>query len=174
VLHGPGFICDGERTWEASFFSNINSAVRRAVFKAVPFRDVEYAQDQAFAADLHAAGFLIAYAPLAAVLHSHDYPIRTYFARMVDEFHGLRSTLGHAPRVGLAPHAGAALIGTLRDAASAALDREYTPAERVRGILSAPAYQVARRLATAVGRARSRRMAEHFSFDRRRRHAAAE
>ena len=46
--------------------------------RQVRFRDVAYAEDQAFARDAMAAGWRKAYVPDAGVLHAHDYP----FARV--------------------------------------------------------------------------------------------
>jgi len=79
----------------AAFFSNVNSCVERACWEAVRFRDVAYAEDQAFARDALAAGWAKAYAPEAGVLHAHDYPWAQFMRRYFDEYRGLRRTTGH-------------------------------------------------------------------------------
>ena len=77
------------------FFSNVNSAILRACWEEVRFRDVSYSEDQAFARDALAAGWRKAYVPEAAVLHAHDYPFTTFMRRYFDEYRGLRTTTGH-------------------------------------------------------------------------------
>lgn len=79
----------------AGFFSNVNSCVLRACWEEVRFRDVEYAEDQAFAADTMAAGWKKAYVPSAPVLHAHDYPFTSFMRRYFDEYRGLQETIGH-------------------------------------------------------------------------------
>ena len=77
------------------FFSNVNSAILRACWEEVRFRDVAYSEDQAFARDALAAGWRKAYAPDAPVLHAHDYPFTNFMRRYFDEYRGLRATTGH-------------------------------------------------------------------------------
>jgi O-antigen biosynthesis protein len=77
------------------FFSNVNSAILRDCWEEVRFRDVSYAEDQAFARDALAAGWRKAYVPGAGVLHAHDYPFATFMRRYFDEYRGLRATTGH-------------------------------------------------------------------------------
>lgn len=69
-----------------NFFSNVNSAVRRSVFEKIPFRDAEMGEDQFWIKDILAAGYKKAYAPKAAVYHSHNYGIWNQFKRWFDEF----------------------------------------------------------------------------------------
>src|SRR4051794_8140656 len=57
----------------ATFASSANMCLSRAAWRAVPFRDVAYAEDQQLAIDLLAAGLVKAYAPEAAVHHVHHY-----------------------------------------------------------------------------------------------------
>ena len=79
----------------SGFFSNVNSAVLRACWEQVRFRDVAYAEDQAFARDAMAAGWRKAYVPRAGVLHAHDYPFAQFMRRYFDEYRGLAETVGH-------------------------------------------------------------------------------
>jgi glycosyltransferase involved in cell wall biosynthesis len=83
----------------ATFFSSANGAVARWAWERVPFRAVDYAEDQVLARDMLAAGLAKAYVPDAAVVHSHDLPpvqaFRRYFAdfRALAEVNGLREPL---------------------------------------------------------------------------------
>ena len=83
----------------SGFFSNVNSAVLRECWEAIRFRDVAYAEDQAFARDAMAAGWRKAFVPDAGVLHAHDYPWREFMRRYFDEYRGLRETTGHIERL---------------------------------------------------------------------------
>jgi GT2 family glycosyltransferase/glycosyltransferase involved in cell wall biosynthesis len=86
ALHGAG---------DEPFLSNVNAAYRRDVWEQIRFREVAYAEDQAFGRDLLAAGWLKAYHPDAAVLHAHDYGPVEFMRRYFDEYRGLRATTGH-------------------------------------------------------------------------------
>jgi O-antigen biosynthesis protein len=79
----------------SGFFSNVNSAMLRECWEEVRFRDVEYAEDQAFARDAMAAGWRKAFVADAGVLHAHDYPWTEFMRRYFDEYRGLRETTGH-------------------------------------------------------------------------------
>ena len=68
------------------YFSNVNSAIRRAVWKKIPFQEVEMGEDQFWAKDIILAGYKKAYQPDAAVYHSHNYPIKSWFKRWFDEY----------------------------------------------------------------------------------------
>jgi glycosyltransferase involved in cell wall biosynthesis len=81
------------------FFSNVNSAVLQACWQEVGFRDVSYAEDQAFARDAMAKGWRKAYVPGAGVLHAHDYPFAQFMRRYFDEYRGLAETIGHVEPV---------------------------------------------------------------------------
>ncbi len=79
----------------SAYFSNVNSCVLRDCWRQVGFREVAYAEDQAFARDAMLAGWRKAYVPGAAVLHAHDYPFLQFMRRYFDEYRGLRETVGH-------------------------------------------------------------------------------
>jgi glycosyltransferase involved in cell wall biosynthesis len=84
-----------EPGWHPEFLSNANAAYRRSALLQIPFRDVGYAEDQAFARDAYAGGWAKAYQPRAAVLHAHDYPWVSFLRRYFDEYRGLRETTGY-------------------------------------------------------------------------------
>ncbi len=101
------------------FFSNVNSCVTRACWEDVRFREVAYAEDQAFARDAMAKGWKKAYVPEAGVLHAHDYGFVEFMRRYFDEYRGLRETLGHVE-----PAAPGRALRTI--AAQVRRDVEYT------------------------------------------------
>ena len=86
VLQGPG---------DPVFLSNVNACYRRDCWEEIRFPDVPYAEDQAFARAMLAAGWTKVYEPGAAVLHAHDYGPVEFMRRYFDEYRGLRETLGH-------------------------------------------------------------------------------
>jgi GT2 family glycosyltransferase len=68
-----------------TLFSNVNSAIRRGLWKRFPFADdLEFAEDQDWARRVLLAGYRIRYEPEAVVRHSHAYTIRTAFKRFFD------------------------------------------------------------------------------------------
>lgn len=77
----------------ATFFSNVNSAVRRRHLETFPFTDLAWAEDRRLAWDLLVAGYGIAYAPGAAVWHAHDLGLRDTFRRARADERGLRNAL---------------------------------------------------------------------------------
>jgi len=129
-----------------TFFSDVNAAVRSDLLLGpVPFRDVAYAEDQALAADMRAAGYTRAYAPRGQVHHSHDLSPRAYFARKRDEYAGLRQSVGVSSPAGLRT----VLLGWVRPTVHdwAFLLRENPRSGTLRGAvtdaLQAPLYNVA-------------------------------
>ncbi|MFM8792224.1 MAG: glycosyltransferase [Solirubrobacterales bacterium] len=90
---------DGSTGSSEPFLSNANSAYRREVLEEIGFRDLSYAEDQAFGRDLLDAGWKKAYVPGAAVLHAHDYGPAGFVQRYFDEYRGLRESVGHVERV---------------------------------------------------------------------------
>jgi GT2 family glycosyltransferase/glycosyltransferase involved in cell wall biosynthesis len=79
----------------SGFFSNVNAAILRSCWEEVRFREVDYAEDQAFARDAIARGWKKAYVPDAGVLHAHDYPFMRFMRRYFDEYRGLQETTRH-------------------------------------------------------------------------------
>ncbi|WP_320670237.1 glycosyltransferase family 2 protein [Patulibacter defluvii] len=77
------------------FLSNVNAAYRRACWEQLRFRDLAYAEDQAFARDLGPSAWRAAYVPAAAVVHAHDYGPVDFARRTFDEYRGLRAATGH-------------------------------------------------------------------------------
>ena len=73
------------------FYSDVNSATRREfLLNVIPYRDVNYSEDMAFARDFLEAGYRKAYAATAVVEHSNDVNFCEYGKRIFDENLGMR------------------------------------------------------------------------------------
>ena len=53
-------------------FDNVASCIRRSVWEQRPFKSTPIAEDLAWSLDVLLAGYSIAFAPDAVVIHSHD------------------------------------------------------------------------------------------------------
>jgi len=99
------FTPDGAPTLQGrgdpTFLSNVNACYSRACWEEIRFRDLDYSEDQAFGADMLAAGWLKVYHPGAAVLHAHDYGALEFMRRYFDEYRGLHASIGHVEPIGL-------------------------------------------------------------------------
>jgi rhamnosyltransferase len=74
-----------ELTFEATLFSNVNSAIPRALWEAFPFADdIVMSEDQEWSRRVLRAGYGIAYVPDAAVHHSHAYSVLSAMRRFFD------------------------------------------------------------------------------------------
>lgn len=74
-----------ELTFRATLFSNVNSAILRAVWQEHPFaEDVIMSEDQVWSRGMLLAGRAIGYEPTATVRHSHAYSVARAFRRFFD------------------------------------------------------------------------------------------
>jgi glycosyltransferase involved in cell wall biosynthesis/GT2 family glycosyltransferase len=125
-----GFSPDGcpvvQRAGDPSFLSNVNACYARACWEEIRFREIGYAEDQAFGADMLRAGWLKVYAPGAAVLHAHDYPTVEFMRRYFDEYRGLLQATGH-----IEPYGTLATARYVR--AAVAADRRWMSARGMSG-----------------------------------------
>lgn len=80
----------------AHFFSNVNSCIRREAWMRVPFREIAFGEDQAWACDVQRSGLATGFCEAAAVRHSHDYGPLTLLRRRYDEARFMRRHFGHA------------------------------------------------------------------------------
>jgi rhamnosyltransferase len=62
-------------------FDNVCSCFRRSVWEQHPFKATAIAEDIEWGRDVLLAGYRLAYAPQAVVIHSHDRPARYEFER---------------------------------------------------------------------------------------------
>ncbi len=149
-----GFAPDGrpalQRAGEESFLSNVNACYARACWEEIRFRDVAYAEDQAFGADMLDAGWTKIYHPGAAVLHAHDYGTVEFMRRYFDEYRGLRRTTGHVE-----PFALADAVRTVRREVAAdrrwMADSDVSGPARARWTARAVAHHAGRRIFSSLG-----------------------
>ena len=83
------------------FYSDNNSCLRRSAWQEIPYPDVEFAEDQIWALKVIEAGWKRAYAPDAAVFHSHEYRVLEQLQRAFDESLAFRILFGY--RLGESP-----------------------------------------------------------------------
>jgi rhamnosyltransferase len=80
------------------FHSDVNAgSLTSFISREIPFREVAYSEDLAFARDVLSAGYAKAYVPGAAVEHSNDVTLADYGKRVFDETLG-RKRAGQAER----------------------------------------------------------------------------
>lgn len=79
---------------DVTYMSNSNSCISRDAWLETPFRDIAYAEDQAFGSDIMSRGWSKVYATDAGAWHSHNYGMLTSFKRYFDEYRGLNDSVG--------------------------------------------------------------------------------
>jgi glycosyltransferase involved in cell wall biosynthesis len=116
-----------QREGQSTFLSNVNACYRRACWAEVGFREIPYAEDQAFGVDMLRAGWAKVFHPGAAVLHAHDYGAVEFMRRYFDEYRGLRQSSGHVEPFGV--------IATVRQVGSAlSADRRWMREHGIDGL----------------------------------------
>lgn len=126
TLHRQKSLIDGYRMNDLNtFFSDVNSAIRKDLIKSVPFRDVKYAEDQALAEDLQEAGYLKAYSAQGSVWHSNEYTVRDFHKRKFDEYVGLKESVNYKLNPSLKSLALGWIKPTLKDLKFIRHDNEY-------------------------------------------------
>lgn len=78
------------------FFSDNNAILRRCVWERIPYRDVDFAEDQLWAKEIISAGYSKAYVDEAIVRHSHDFSIWEKLQRCFDEARSFRKSFGYS------------------------------------------------------------------------------
>ena len=77
------------------FYSDNNSCLRRKAWDQIPYPDVDFAEDQIWALKVIEAGWKKAFAPNAAVFHSHEYGVFDHLRRAFDESHAFFRLFGY-------------------------------------------------------------------------------
>lgn len=77
------------------FFSSNNACLRRTVWEQIPLPEVAFAEDQTWALRIIEAGYGKAFAPTAAVYHSHDFGIWETLQRNFDEARSFNLYFGY-------------------------------------------------------------------------------
>jgi O-antigen biosynthesis protein len=139
-----------QRLGDPVFLSNVNSCYARRCWEQIRFDDIAYAEDQAFARQLLAAGWTKVYHPAAAVEHAHDYGAVEFMRRYFDEYRGLRETLGHVEPISPRGVAGTTRRQVRADARWMS-DRSWTGARRARWIARSTLHHASRQVFAALG-----------------------
>jgi rhamnosyltransferase len=136
---------DGVDLDSISFYSDVNSATMRSfLLDVIPYQDLPYSEDFAFAKDLLAAGYSKAYAPAGSVIHSNDLTLGEYRKRVFDETVALRR-IGHGvPLVTRGRQFVRSGYGVLRDSAKIVADHDFSGTQKLTWLLRNPWYQVAK------------------------------
>jgi rhamnosyltransferase len=72
------------------FFANTSSVIRRTVWEQIPFPEVAFAEDQAWADQVLKAGYKTIYAADSVVFHSHSYGPWINFCRHFEHAQAMR------------------------------------------------------------------------------------
>jgi rhamnosyltransferase len=131
-----------------TFFSNVNAAVRRN-FLIMEFGipDVNYGEDRAFSKKLLDNGWFKAYSPQGSVIHSHTYPIKGYYQRIVDETQALATQGSYKSKTSPWSIVAHTLYGIRDDSIFIIRDRDYTFKQKIKWIIKTPGYNAARQYA---------------------------
>lgn len=141
VLQRTGsFITDDIDDKTNDFFSDVNSAVRKSLLRKIPFRDVKYAEDQALAQDMQRAGYIKAYAPDGAVIHTNEYSAKEYLHRKFDEYLGLQQSTKYTEQPSYINLFLGWIKPTLRSWLYTVRDRDYALRTKLRHFIIAPLY----------------------------------
>ncbi len=97
------------------FFSDNNSLIRRSVWQNIPYPEVDFAEDQAWARQIIEAGYSKAYAHNAVVRHSHNYGLFERLQRSFDESYALFEMFNYKNNIGFKLTLKNFLAVTLRD-----------------------------------------------------------
>ncbi len=143
LFYEDDFIQDEGVRNAVTFYSDVNSAARKDILTGeVPYRDVSYAEDQLLGRDVIAAGYIKAYAPRAAVLHSNEMTVSEYDDRMFEETQGLREVGIDVAMPSIPTVVRMVTTGILKDALRLARDREVGKRRKISGFFLNPAYHV--------------------------------
>jgi rhamnosyltransferase len=162
VFHDDGTLTDPADFAAAAYYSDANSAARRSLLTgAIPYRDVQYAEDQLFGRDVLRAGLRKAYAPHGSVIHSNDLDVRGTYRRAIDDVIGLRRLGTVVPELGLGRALVRGIAESLRHGLRIVRDREYPPTRRVFWFLRNPAYDIAQWLGHRRGTRQPIQLEQH-------------
>lgn len=93
-VDAAGADCSGWRQ-VLHYYSDNNSCLRRSVWSMVPYPEIEYGEDQAWADKIIQLGYSKVYVPSASVYHSHDYTLTETTARAEIESRFFANTFGY-------------------------------------------------------------------------------
>lgn len=146
TLYSAASAAGDERALQhASFYSDVNCAARTSVLRdEIPYRDVDYAEDQLFGRDVLEAGYVKAYAGRAVVVHSNDLTLSEYRMRIFDETMALRRIGVPSAQVSLFGAVARAVRGAWHDTVRIARDPEFSWKRRTYWLVVNPLFHVAK------------------------------
>jgi glycosyltransferase involved in cell wall biosynthesis/LmbE family N-acetylglucosaminyl deacetylase len=87
---------DYERNpWRYRFFANTSAVLRRSVWEQIPFPEIAFAEDQAWADQVMKAGYKTTYAADSVVYHSHSYGPWVNFCRHFEHAVAMQHLFAH-------------------------------------------------------------------------------
>lgn len=126
----------------AMFYSDVCSAARRKnLLEDTPYRNISYAEDQAFGQDIIEKGYIKAYAGQGVVIHSNDISLREYKNRIYDENIGLEKTGIILNNPKLRDLVKALTKDSIKDIILTIKDKEYSFKRKIYFILTAPIFR---------------------------------
>ncbi|CEN29389.1 MAG: glycosyltransferase family 2 protein [Lactococcus sp.] len=129
----------------ACFYSDVCSAARRSILvNDIPYRNISYAEDQAFGKDIIQSGYLKAYSSESIVIHSNDIKLNEYKGRILDEMLGLEKTGVVLAKPSKKDLIKAVTIQSWQDSSHALKDSEYSKFQKIYYAISAPLFRLAR------------------------------
>lgn len=141
VSFDDGTLQDEKARRLAAFYSDVCSAARRDILlHHVPYRDVDYAEDQVLGRDLIDGGYRKAYAPGAVVEHSNDGTLREFGGRIAADLIGLRSTGTTVQPVSRFAAFKQWVKWSAMDSAQILVDRDYSAGRKLYWLLVNPVY----------------------------------
>lgn len=144
VVVDDGSITAADRD-ASKFYSDANSAARRSVLLGtVPYPSVNFAEDQAFAEALLAAGHRKAYSPRGVVEHSNDLTLRTLGPRIEEEVIALRRIGTAVPPLSALGALKQAVKWSTVDAGWIIVDRDLSPLRKLGWLLANPWFHLAK------------------------------
>ena len=143
IYYKDDFIKKQSQYDHVAFYSDVNSACRRNfVLHTIPYRELDYAEDQAFGRDVIEAGYMKAYASRGNVVHSNEFKIREYKNRMFDEVMGLRKAGIPVKAPSFLGIIKVVALGTVKDTIFTLRDSEYSWKRRLFYIAVNPIYNI--------------------------------
>lgn len=141
ILHRQkSLVDDFEMNSLNTFFSDVNSAIKKDLVNTIPFRDLKYAEDQALAEDMQNAGYLKAYSVHGSVRHSNEYTVKEFCQRKFDEYIGLQESVNFK----LSPSLKSLIFGWIKpcvkDIKFTIHDQEYSKKRKIKNIFLSVGY----------------------------------
>jgi rhamnosyltransferase len=125
-----------------SFYSDVNSAARKNTLLDIPYRDVNYAEDQLLGRDVIDAGLMKAYAARGTVVHSNEIRLNEYAARMFDETLGMRQVGINVEKPTIVTCLKMITRGVVRDTLRIVIDRDYSVSRKIYWLFVNPLFHL--------------------------------